>query len=50
MQGRPALDAALFGQAAAGMAVAATETVSAEIDSDKLWARAAALKHQLETN
>jgi pseudouridine kinase len=49
MQGKSALDAALFGQAAAGMAVATTDTVSPEIDPERLWKRAAALKNQMET-
>jgi pseudouridine kinase len=49
MQGKSALDAALFGQAAAGMAVATAETVSPAIDSDILWKRAADLKRHMET-
>ncbi|HEY4164224.1 MAG TPA: PfkB family carbohydrate kinase, partial [Dongiaceae bacterium] len=50
MQGKSALDAALFGQAAAGMTVAAADTVSPELDPDKLWKRAAALKNRMETD
>jgi hypothetical protein len=49
MQGKSALDAALFGQAAAGMAVATADTVSPEIDPERLWKRAATLKNRMET-
>jgi pseudouridine kinase len=49
MQGKSALDAALFGQAAAGMAVATADTVSPEIDPERLWKHAAILKNRMET-
>jgi pseudouridine kinase len=48
MQGKSALDAALFGQAAAGLTVAAEDTVSSGLASGALWRRAAALKRRTE--
>jgi pseudouridine kinase len=48
MQGRSPLEAALFGQAAAGIAVTATATVSPKLTAKAVWRRAAILRHRMQ--
>ena len=47
IQGHSPLEAALFGQAAAGIAVAATATVSPRLNAKDVWRRAAMLRRRI---
>jgi pseudouridine kinase len=48
IEGRSPLEAALFGQAAAGLAVAATATVSPKLNAKDVWRRAAMLRRRMQ--